>query len=572
MFNNLKIRIKIAILSTVMAILMMVIGGIGILELSRANDKMAEMYNNNLHAIQYLEENRAHARAVLSEIFRLILLSGKEEEQKKVQDVIAERAEAFNVNYEKYKALGIFTEEEIKLQQAVELNLSQYREGRKKVIDLALQGKAEEAFKAFEIVEVPAEAFLQNLVDLTEYNVASAEALKKQNDENFVSSIKIFIGVIAAVLIFAAFATWTISKAIIVPIKVAIKHIGDVADYDLTNEIPEIYRTRKDEVGDLARIVHKIEENLKILVKSIGDTSEQVAASSEELTATSQQTAAAANEVARAINEIAKGATDQAESTTEGSERLVELGDLIEEDQHNIRLLTASAETVMKHVKEGLEVIAQLSKKNADSEEASKRVYHSIVKTDESSKKISEASSLITSIAKQTNLLSLNASIEAARAGEHGKGFAVVADEIRNLAAQSAEATRIIDEMVQSLQKDSKDAVEIMITVKKILEEQTHHVLNTEGKYREISSAIEASVEAVNTITASAATMESKKNEVLDTIQSLSAVAEENAAGTEEASASIEEQTSSMDEIANSSEGLSQLAQELYALISKFKL
>lgn len=572
MFNNLKIRVKIAVLSVVMAILMMVIGGIGILELSNANKKMSEMYNNHLHAIQYLEENRAHARAVLSEIFRLILLSGNEEEQKKVQEVITTRAEAFNVTYEKYKAIGNFTEEEIKLQQAIDTNLLQYREGRKKVIELALQGKAEEAFKEFAVVEAPSEAFNQNLVELTEFNVAEAEALKNQNDVNYVSSIRIFIGVIAAVLAFATVATWAISKAIIVPIKVAIKHIGDVADYDLTNEIPEIYRTRKDEVGDLARIVKKIEENLRSLVKSIGDTSEQVAASSEELTATSQQTAAAANEVARAIDEIAKGATDQAESTTEGSERLVELGDLIEQDQHNIQVLTASSDIVNKHIKEGLEVIAQLSKKTADSEEATKKVYHSIVKTDESSKKISEASSLITTIAKQTNLLSLNASIEAARAGEHGKGFAVVADEIRNLAAQSAEATRIIDEMVQSLQKDSKDAVEIMTAVKKILEEQAHHVLNTEGKYREISNAIEASVEAVNTISATAATMEKKKNEVLDTIQSLSAVAEENAAGSEEASASIEEQTSSMDEIANSSEGLSQLAQELHALISKFKL
>jgi methyl-accepting chemotaxis protein len=355
-------------------------------------------------------------------------------------------------------------------------------------------------------------------------------------------------------------------------IKVAIEHIKNVAEYNLSNSIHQKYLKGKDEVGDLARMIHKIEENLRSLVKSITDTSERVATSSEELSATSKHTAVSTDEMAKAIDEISKGATEQAGSTSRGSKRLLELGELIEEDQQNIIVLTDSSNKVDNLVKEGLDVVNLLSRKTIESEEATNSVFQSIVKTDESSNKISEASGLITSIAQQTNLLALNASIEAARAGEHGKGFAVVANEIRKLAEQSTESTKIIDEMVNNLLKDSKEAVEIMKRVKKIIEEQALHVTHTEGNYRVISESIESSVEAVNIINKTASVMESRKNEVLDNIQSLSAVAEQNAAGTEEALASIEAQSSSVNKIAESSIQLSKLAQELHVLVSKFKI
>jgi methyl-accepting chemotaxis protein len=355
-------------------------------------------------------------------------------------------------------------------------------------------------------------------------------------------------------------------------IKVAIEYIKNVAEYDLSNSMPQKYLKGKDEVGDLARMIHKIEENLRNLVKAITDTSEQVAASSEELSATSKETAVSTNEMAKAIDEISKGATEQAESTSRGSKRLAELGELIEEDQQNIIVLTDSSNKVDNLVKEGLEVVDLLSRKTIESGEATNSVYQSIVKTDESSNKISEASGLITSIAQQTNLLALNASIEAARAGENGKGFAVVANEIRKLAEQSTESTKVIDEIVYNLQKDSKEAVDIMKRVKKIVEEQALHVTHTEGNYRVISDAIESSVDAVNIINKTSSVMESRKNEVLDNIQSLSAVAEQNAAGTEEALASIEAQSSSVNKIAESSIHLSKLAHQLHVLVSKFKV
>lgn len=567
-----KIRGKIAILAISITAFLILVGALGIYELSEANARMDDMYSNNLKSVVYLEEARADARTVLEHINQLILYSGKADEEKTIQDTINEKATAFNDAYDQYKAIGSDNGDEADLQKQLEANLKEYRSRREALIKLAVNGNSKDALAQYESVGKPADAFLKNLEDLVKINVDEADNIKKVNDDKFKQNSILMVVIIVFAMLLAYWDTWFISGRIVKPLKTAIDHMGEVANYNLTRDVPPASLTRHDEIGDIARMVQKMEENLRSLIIAIDQTSEQLAASSEELTATSQQAASASNEVSKSMDEIANGATEQAENTMEGASKLVDLGGLIENNNSNIHDLLESSGTVNEQVREGLDIIRGLMVKTDDCGAATKKVFGSILKTDESSQKIGEASGLITSIAQQTNLLSLNASIEAARAGEHGKGFAVVADEIRNLAEQSAEATKIIDEMVHSLQANSKDAVEIMQGLKGILEAQAQDVKHSESKYMEIAGAMEQSVKAVETIEGASATMEQKKNDVENTVQSLSAIAEENAAGAEEGSASIEELTASMEDVANSSQNLSNLAQELRDLISQFQM
>lgn len=571
MFSNFKIRTKIGVLAFVMMIFILLIGGVGYRNITESNEDLTSMYNNRLIAIELLNDSRAQQRAVEADLYSIILnIDNPQEQQVKVKD-IQERAKVFNDNFEKYKSLDLF-QFELDIIPTLEKNLGQYREGREKVIALGMSGKEKEALEAYRSIEKVAEEFQQNLIDLSKFNVKAAEDLSIESDVEYDNAMKIFIGIFVIALVFSIGVTYFISKAISIPMALAINHMQEVSEYNISKDVPPVFMNRKDEIGDLGRAIQKIEENLRGLLKSIGNTSEQVAASAEELTTTSQQSAAAAEEVAKTIEQISRGATDQAQSTTEGSEKLMELGNLIEEDKRHVEILNESSNKVNELVRQGIDILDKLSIKTKENGDAAGSVYESIKKTNESSGKISEASNLIASIAKQTNLLALNAAIEAARAGEHGKGFAVVADEIRKLAEQSTESTKIIDNMVKALQQDSEKAVEIMEGVEVIIKEQMESMNFTENKFKEMNEAMKESKQAVEILNQAKKQMTEKKDEVLDTIQTLSAVAEENAAGTEEASASMEEQTASMEEITSASEGLSKLSQELQALIEKFKI
>ncbi|HHY91423.1 MAG TPA: methyl-accepting chemotaxis protein, partial [Clostridiales bacterium] len=204
--------------------------------------------------------------------------------------------------------------------------------------------------------------------------------------------------------------------------------------------------------------------------------------------------------------------------------------------------------------------------------QAIKEIYEVILKTNESSNNIGKASSVIADIAGQTNLLALNAAIEAARAGEAGRGFAVVAEEIRKLAEQSSASTRLIDQMVQEVQSNSQAAVKTMERVSTISEEQTESILQTRDKYMLIAQSMQAAMDVVEQLNASGKEMERMKDDILETLQNLSALAQENSATTEQVTASLEEQTASVENIATANEELVTLAQNLQSLIMKFKV
>jgi methyl-accepting chemotaxis protein len=290
------------------------------------------------------------------------------------------------------------------------------------------------------------------------------------------------------------------------------------------------------------------------------------------LTATSQQSATAAEEVTKTVEEIARGASEQALSTEEGASKATSLGEAIEKNKGYINELNDSGEKIAVIVNEGLDGINMLSKITEESTVATSEIQEVILKTNESSNKIGQASNVILAIAEQTNLLALNAAIEAARAGDAGRGFAVVADEIRKLAEQSSASTMEIDNVVNELQNNAQNAVKTMERVSLIAKEQTNSVMDNKNKYMVISEAIKGAVDATRKLYVSSKEMETMKNEILNTLQNLTAIAEENSASTQEASASMEEQSAAIEQIAGANEGLAKLAQNLQMIISRFRV
>ena len=187
------------------------------------------------------------------------------------------------------------------------------------------------------------------------------------------------------------------------------------------------------------------------------------------------------------------------------------------------------------------DILDELSEISARTEKSIANVYEQTADTNRSAEEIHHVVDMISEIAGQTNLLSLNASIEAARAGEQGKGFAVVADEVRNLAEQSADSAQKIGQIVDQLIQKSNISVKTMEEVRKEIGNQNEKLAVTRDTFSALEKEIQSVSGEIDNVQSQVSALSETKTIVMDGLDGLSAIAEENAASTEETAASMVE-------------------------------
>ncbi|WP_051891768.1 methyl-accepting chemotaxis protein, partial [Lysinibacillus sphaericus] len=319
------------------------------------------------------------------------------------------------------------------------------------------------------------------------------------------------------------------------PLLLAVDKCNDMGKGEFTELIPPKYTTRNDEVGKLTYALNEMQNHFVDLLNEISLTSNKVTASSEELRDATSTSLESSKDLSSAVEDIAKGAVEQAKDTEYGTASIGELGELIESNQDHLENLNLFVDEV-SHIKdESLLILKELVAKTEENNKAAKEIYDIILTTNESSGKIQNASQMIRTISEQTNLLALNAAIEASRAGEAGKGFAVVADEIRKLAEQSNQFTKEIATVIGDLTAKTGQAVQTIQEVNHIVNSQATSVKTTNGKFEDVANSIEKIKTVIEELYNLGNNMGEKKDEVIDILQNLSAISEENAAGTEEA-------------------------------------
>lgn len=372
-------------------------------------------------------------------------------------------------------------------------------------------------------------------------------------------------------LVAAIILVLIIGKNITSGLKKIVVFSKNIQELDVSKDVPVKLVELKDEVGQVAKALEMIVNNLREFMKKTFNLSTKVTDYSESLSDNIEQVSITANEIANVVVQIADGASKQAKKTEGGVMKAIRLGECIEENKYLLEILTTAMEEVEALRKEGLESIDVLSRESKETSNASSQIYEVITNTNIKAKEIEKASTMIQDIAEQTNLLALNAAIEAARAGESGKGFAVVADEVRKLAEQSTKFTEQIRKIIKELTKRTESAVETMDIMNSVIEHQTESVEMTADKFNGISKSVDKSLDSLEKLSVSSMSMESEKDDMLDIMNNLSAIAEENAASTEEVAASVQEQTSIIFEFNESVGTMVDLAKDMKTNIQKFK-
>ena len=221
-------------------------------------------------------------------------------------------------------------------------------------------------------------------------------------------------------------------------------------------------------------------------------------------------------------------------------------------------------------VEQGRIIVDELNRKSETTVSITKTLVENINNVQERSSAIEGFIDTINSIAKQTNLLSLNASIEAARAGENGRGFMVVAEQIRKLADESMQAGRNIKKIVESILATTEKTTESAREAETIVFEQAGALQETIEVFGEINECVETLVNGLKDIADNMQLMSGEKEQVQDSISHISIVTEQAAVVTEEITSTLDKQVKIVSDLAKNVELLKQEADALDQSISRF--
>ena len=415
--NHIKISTKLSILVATLAALLLVIGSMGLVGLSKSSDSLQTVYADRavplgqLSEIQYLQLRNEVliANAITTPTSAVI--------QKSLSEIDSNIA-LINKQWAEYMATYL-TPEEAVLAKAFDEQRKSFVEDALHPAEEVLRSNDLEALKKLWVEKITPhfddvrEKF-KPLVQL-QLDVAKQEFDHAQERYVFIRNLSVVL--ILAGLAFSIFFGYSMQRGISIRLRKAVSVSDAVAHGDLTSRITS---DGTDEISALMQSLSEMQTSLSNVVFTVRQGAEGVALASAE--------------IAQGNNDLSARTEQQASALEESAASMEELGATVRNNVDSSIQANQLAMSASGVAKQGGEVVGQ--------------VVETMRGINESSRKISDIISVIDGIAFQTNILALNAAVEAARAGEQGRGFAVVASEVRSLAGRSAEAAKEIKSLI----------------------------------------------------------------------------------------------------------------------------
>ena len=632
---KLNIRNKLLITFAAVLVLTAIVGVVGINGLTTVSTSSTQMYENQLIGVNYAQEANKGLLYIGRALRQADIFIDDPANVATQVKLVADQQAYVGDQLNKLEPLLITTEGKAALADARQ-TWQAYTALVGPVVDALKASKAAEAKAALQVLATVAQPADDAFTALYTLKMSQSKTAAASNTATAQTSTYIQIGLIIVAILaglgVAIFMSGAISSAARQMVGVAdgisageLDHVITVKSQDEMGDIARAFSRMLVYIQDMAHIANLVAQRdlttdakpqsekdvlgnafaqmiiaLRESVGEVAQSAESVSAASEQLAAAAEQAGSAATqqteattktsssveEMKRAIDGVAKGAQEQAAAVGKASAVTTQMTAAIQQVAGNAQNVTKDSASAMQAARDGAKVVAETVK---GMESIKAKVGQSAAKVQEMGQRSTEIGAIVETIediASQTNLLALNAAIEAARAGEHGKGFAVVADEVRKLAERAGAATKEIATLIRGIQQTVTDAVAAMKEGTQEVELGTQRA-NEAGQ---VLTTILKAAEAVNQQAEAAYTatqqMGALSNNLVSATDSVSAVVEENTASTEEMAAGAaevtgaiesiasvsEEMNAQVEEVAASATSLSELAQGLQQIVTRFKL
>ncbi|MCQ4088762.1 methyl-accepting chemotaxis protein [Saccharibacillus sp. JS10] len=566
--RNLTVKTKILLLTLLSGVLLLVVGYMGYATMKQMANTSENMYANNLRSLQAIGQVNSNNSAIEASVMEMMLNSDYTATQNlslSISDRTARNAMAY-AELEKISlspaAKSLYTE--------YNNLMPEYFNIRSRITDLATRNEGEQAYAMFQSDLQPVREQVTLIV-----NKLSSQLLREAQSNNASSSelaqhstLLMMICIVVGMVLIATFGWW-IARLISKPLRHMQKMMQRAANGDLSVTGTYLFR---DEIGQVTQSFNGMMQGLRDLVHQIDESAVTLSASSQQLTASAEQTTDAAGHIATSSSQLSAGFETQAQTINGVSELVNDMERNMQQLGQNGQEIAVSVRSANQAAQAGSDEVQKTIGRLNEIDQSVAHALEVVTGLRQRSEQIGTAAVLIDQVARQTNLLSLNASIEAARAGEAGRGFAVVAQEIRNLAESAAASTRTISEMISAIQEESEAAVRSLhegAERAKLGVESGKEISDVFGKIRSsVAEVGKETIEAGNLIER----LTIQTAEIADSMQGVNSIAQEGAAGIEEVSAAGEEQLSTMEEVQSSAKFLSQLAEALQVNLSRFTL